>query len=135
MATTTTISDAFDALVPNAIPCNRYFVALWRRIPFFGGPEEGGWWGADNIPVKYTEVATEEAAEELRAKILARAKELSREASRVHGRACLDQLAWCEARGIDDSNDVFGEDDGAEEWWVSVQTELPEASYGNRHYE
>jgi hypothetical protein len=135
MATTNSnISQAFDFLVPDATPCQRYFVVLWRRIPFYGGPQEGGWWGADTIPVKYTEAATEEAAEQLRANILAHAEELSREASRDHGRACLTQLAWCEERGIDDSNSVFGEDDGAEEHFVTVQTELPEAQYGERHY-
>lgn len=134
MATNDNIRAAFKAIIPDATLAKPHYIVLWKRTPFYGGAEEGGWWGNDETPVAYHRVSTLEAAEELREQIEAKAKEMTAEASRAHGEGCLNQLAYCEARGIDDSNSVYGEDDGAESYYVTVQEEVPEASYGDRHY-
>ena len=84
--------------------------------------------------VKAMATKAREENEELRKQIEAEAAVQTAEASRAHGEACLNQLAWCEARGIDDSNSVYGEDDGAESYYVTVQENRPEATYGDRHY-
>lgn len=134
MATNNNILEAFKTVIPNATLAKPHYIVLWKRIPFFGGPEEGGWFGSDDIPEAYYRVSTLEAAEALRLQIKAKAKEMSADASRAHGEGCLNQLAWCEERGVDDSNSVYGEDAGAESYYVTVQEEIPEASYGERHY-
>jgi hypothetical protein len=120
--------------VESPVPCSKFYVVLWVNCPYYGGPEEGGWWGNDRIPQAYTECATEAQAEALRDRIEVLAQSLSSEASRDHGRTCLNQLAYCEARGIDDSNSVYGETDGEDSYDVSVQENRPEATYGDRHY-
>jgi len=134
MATSNNIFNAFMSALPDATLAKPHYIVLWKRTPFYGGPEEGGWWGNDETPVAYHRVSTLEAAEELRKQIEAEAAAHTAEASRAHGEACLNQLAYCEARGIDDSNSVYGEDDGAESYYVTVQEEVPEASRGDRHY-
>lgn len=135
MATTNNnIFNAFMANIPNATLAKPHYIVLWKRTPFYGGPEEGGWWGNDETPVAYHRVSTLEAAEELRAKIEAEAAAKTADAKREHGDKCLAQLAYCEARGIDDSNSVYGEDDGPETYFVTVQEDRPEATYGDRRY-
>ena len=46
-----------------AKPTGQFYVVLWQDSPYYGGPEEGGWWGTDRIPLQYASFATEEAAE------------------------------------------------------------------------
>jgi hypothetical protein len=134
MATNNNIFNAFMSALPSATLAKPHYIVLWKRTPFYGGPEEDGWWGNDEEPVAYHRVSTLEAAEELRKQIEAAAAAQTEEAKREHGDRCLAQLAYCEARGIDDSNSVYGEDHGAESYYVTVQKEVPEASYGDRHY-
>ena len=134
MATNNNIFNAFMSIIPDATLAKQHYIVLWKRVPFYGGPEEDGWWGNDEIPVAYHRVSTLEMAEELRKQIEAEAAAKTEEAKREHGDRCLNQLAWCEERGVDDSNSVYGEDDGAESYYVTVQEEAPEASYGDRHY-
>ena len=134
MATTNNILAAFNQIVESPVPCSKFYVVLWVNCPYYGGPEEGGWWGNDRIPQAFTECASECQANALRDRIEVLAKSLSSEASRDHGRTCLSQLAYCEARGIDDSNSVYGETDGEDSYDVTVQAEPPSARYGDRHY-
>jgi hypothetical protein len=51
-----------------------------------------------------------------------------------HGRACIAQLEHCEARGIEDSNSVFGEVDGPDRYKVRVSNKLPRAKYADRRW-
>jgi hypothetical protein len=128
------IHEAFMELVKEPIRCNRFYVVLWRKSQFYGGPQEGGWWGNDYIPEAYTRVDTREEAEALADRIEAMAKELSREAIMEHGRGCVAQLEWCEARGIEDSNSVFGEVGGPDEYYVEISENLPQAQFGDRQW-
>jgi hypothetical protein len=116
-----------------AKPTGHFYVVLWQDSPYYGGPEEGGWWGTDRIPLQYASFATEEAAEKAKSKIDMLAQEMSADAKRRHGQYCLEQCEWLEARGLDDS--YLREDDGEDSYSVSVQNTLPEARLGCRHYE
>ena len=125
---------AFEQVLADAAkPTGCYYVVLWQYGSYYGGPEEGGWWGTDTIPLKYATFSTEEAAENAKAKILVLATEMSQDARRRHGEYCLQQSAWLEERGLDD--DFLRQPDGADEYHVSVHETLPEASHGSRHYE
>lgn len=128
------IHEAFMKLVEQPIQCNRFYVVLWRRSQFYGGPEEGGWWGMDHIPEAYTRVDSREEAEALATRIEEMAKQLSRQAIMEHGRGCIAQLEWCEARGIEDSNSVFGEVGSPDEYYVQIGEELPRARIADRQW-
>ena len=112
-----------------------FYVTLWREEPYYGGPEEGGWWGRNLIPVAYQRFATEDAAHAAYNAVRKLADELTADAQRDHGDRCIAQLEFCEERGIDDSDSVFGHDDGAESYYVTVDNKLPEPMFGPRRYE
>jgi hypothetical protein len=130
------IEVAFAEICKEAVECVQgFYVVLWREEPFYGGPEEGGWWGRNLIPVAYQRFATSDAAHAASNAVRKLAAEMTADAQREHGRACLAQLEFCEERGIDDSDSVFGEDDGPESYYVTVDDKLPEPMFGSRHYE
>lgn len=128
------IFEAFNAIVESPIPCRRHFVVLWEHRPFYGGPEEGGWCSGDDIPMSYTSTFTSVEAVELRHRIMELAKNISKQAQEEYQATCSSQLQWCEDRGIHDSNSIFGEVDGPSRYYVTVQDELPNARFGERHY-
>ena len=39
------ISEAFFTACSEAQPAKQQVVSLYVDVPFYGGPEEGGWWG------------------------------------------------------------------------------------------
>jgi len=125
---------AFNAIVESPIPCRRHFVVLWEHRPFYGGPEEGGWWGADELPVSYCATSTEVEAVELRLRIMELAKDITKQAQEEYEATCSHQLQWCEDRNIYDCNSIFGEVDGPIRYYVTVTDELPNARFGERHY-
>ncbi len=121
------VKAAFDAVCGGG-----HFVCLMESEPYYGGPEEGGWWGADTRCVAYREYPTEAAALEARDRVRALAEELSADSRREYGRTCLEQTAWLEARGLDDS--FLPEVEGEVRYYVIVSTEVPEESFGSRTY-
>lgn len=57
------LAAAFDAvLAAEAKEPEEWYVVLMERVPFYGGPEEGGWWGSDSVVVKYAKFPDEELA-------------------------------------------------------------------------
>ena len=128
------IQEAFMKLVERPISCGKWYVVLWKEMQFYGGPEEGGWWGWDSVPESYVVVNTREEAIALAKRIVGLAAELSREAIMEHGRVCIAQLEHCEARGIEDSNSVFGEVGGPDRYKVRISNKLPRARYGDRQW-
>lgn len=130
------VQEAFFEVCAQAEPAKSIYVSLYVKQPFYGGPEEGGWWGADHKLVAYQQFPTQEAADAAEAKIKELAEQYTAEARRGHGERCNAELAWCEARGIDDSNSVFGEVDGPAEYYVRQEERPGESeSEGCRHYE
>lgn len=128
------IASAFGSVIKDATPCASYYVVLWRIVPFYGGPQEGGWWGEDRIPESYKEYSTMDAARQACDQVIETARQLGKEARRAHAEKCGRELDYCEARGIDDANSVFGEVNGADRYWVTVETELPEKRFGEREW-
>lgn len=130
------IEEAFFSVCDNAKPAKSCYVSLYAQIPYYGGPEEGGWWGNDCKLIAYKCYSTQEAADAAKTKVEELAKRLSEESKRKFGETCQSQLEWCEAHNIDDSNSVFGEVDGETKYFV-VQEDTPgkSESIGPRHYE
>jgi hypothetical protein len=128
------LNEAFFQVCRDAVPARSNYVSLYCTTPYYGGPEEGGWWGEDNTIVAHYKCQNEVEAETIREKIKELAKQLSEQAKRDFGLACSAQLSWLDARGLD--SDFLPEVDGEERYWVVVeQTPGEHASIGCRHYE
>lgn len=123
---------AFEAVCKEAKPAEGFYVCLMESVPFYGGPEEGGWWGRDTHLVAYQHYPTEEQADAAVKQVEKLAKELSDESRKDFGEQCLREMEWLNARGLD--ADFLPEPDGESEFYVLKCEGLPEESRGCRQY-
>jgi hypothetical protein len=125
--------EAFFEVCKNAKQAESYFVSLYTELPFYGGPEEGGWWGSDTELVAYQETTTEAYAKALLEQVKTLAEKLSKEARDDFGRQCQAECEWLEARGLD--ADYLPEVDGEQRYWVTVESRPgSHAHEGDRYY-
>lgn len=128
------ISAAFDAICTEAVPAAAHYVSLYRDEPFYGGPEEGGWWGRDTVLVSHVRVDTREHAEAIRAEVEKLAADLSKQARDGFNAQCAAECEWLEQRGLD--ADYLPEVDGEVSYRVAVEDRAGEHAYrGSRYYE
>lgn len=127
------MKQAFYAICREAKPAKAAYVSLYVRMPFYGGPEEGGWWGHDVELVAYERFDSEEAAVAALEAVEAYADRLSKEAKDAFNRQCAAECEWLEARGLD--ADFLPEVDGEAEYFVRVEASPGESAYqGDRYY-
>lgn len=126
------LQEAFEKVCSEAKPAQGYYVSLMAREPFYGGPEEGGWWGCDTNIIAYQYFPTEEAADAAALAVKTLAVELSQQAQREHGQQCLREMDWLDARGLD--ADYLREPDGPEDYFVLVSEGLPQEHRDSRCY-
>lgn len=126
--------EAFFSVCEDAQPAESHYLSLYVSVPYYGGPEEGGWWGSDTHLVAYKHFDTKESLEAAQAKVEALAVELNQQAQREFGEQCLNEMAWLDARGLD--ADYLPEVDGESRYFVSAE-DVPGSmvSQGCRHYE
>jgi hypothetical protein len=127
------VEDAFDAVCKEAKTAEVWYVCLMVNVSYYGGPEEGGWWGNDSRVVKYQAFSSEEAAEAAEQAVEKLARELTEQDRNEYGRKCLAEMEWLDARGLD--SDFLPEPDGPDEYYVIVSKGVPEDHNGCRHYE
>lgn len=127
------IQAAFEKVCSEAKQATGFYVCLMERCPYYGGPEEGGWWGSDTHVLAYQHYDTEEAAEAAKEAVQALAEEMNQTAQREFGERCLREMEFCDARGMD--YDELPEPDGENEYYVLMCEGLPEESRGCRNYE
>lgn len=128
------IEEAFFQVCRDAKPRARSYVSLYVNVPYYGGPEEGGWWGEDRLLVAYQECDCDEEAERLQEAVVALAEELTKDANRAFGESCRASCDWLDARGLD--ADFLPEVDGPESYWCTTEKTPGESvSLGCRHYE
>ena len=128
------IQEAFFDVLRDAKPAQGCYVSLYVRTPYYGGPEEGGWWGEDRHLVAYQWFPTEESAADAKEQVQKRADELNAQERAEFGEHCLRQLEWLEARGLD--SDFLPEPDGELVYYVTCEDIAGSgASQGCRHYE
>ena len=113
------IEEAFHQICREAVPAKSQYVSLYCESPFYGGPEEGGWWGSDTNLIASQCFDTAEAAEAAKEAVEELAKEMSAQAKQAFYQSCADQLAAAEARGIDP--DSLPEVDGEDRYFVVVE--------------
>lgn len=127
------VKNAFDEICQNAKNSGRFYVCLYCNRPYYGGPEDGGWWSSDDILIKYQEFCTEEAANAAYEKINQLAEELSQQARKEWSEYCRASMEWLDERGLD--ADFLPEVDGEEQYYVTVTNEIPTHHFGCTHYE
>jgi hypothetical protein len=111
------------------------FVSLYRNSRFYGGPEEGGWWGNDITLVATQRFPTEAQAEAAKARLEILRDKLNRGAQADHGDVCLDQLDACDWDG-EEAQARYGEVDGPEEYYVAIEeTPGSQEHRSSRYYE
>jgi len=123
---------AFHQICTDAKAPEAWYVCLLEQIQFYGGPEEGGWYGTDTEVIAYQEFPTKEAAETAREAVKALANELSRDSKRQYGEQCLRELDFAEARGVE-AESIFPEPDTSD-FIVRVYDHIPTPSHSDRHY-
>ena len=128
------ISQAFHQICKEAKPAQAHHVSLYAEAPFYGGPEEGGWWGHDIALVAHQSFASIEAAEAAKAKAEKLAEELSEESKKDFGDQCLKEMEWLDARGLD--ADFLPEPDGETNYFVTIEDAVGSQNHRDcRHYE
>jgi hypothetical protein len=128
------IKEAFFAVCDEAKAVEGHYVSLYVQIPYYGGPEEGGWWGSDTCLVAYFQCRTNEEAERVKEAVEKYAEGLNADARRTFGQQCLREIEWLEARGLE--ADYLPEVDGEESYYVMIEESVGEHEHrGCRHYE
>ena len=125
---------AFEFVCTNAVKREGVFLSVYRRSPFYGGPEEGGWWGEDVILEEYQAFDFVPDAElALRAISQAVVNE-THFAKQAYNDQCRRECDWLEERGLDDS--ALPEVNGPDSYFIRIETTRGSfESTGGRHYE
>lgn len=129
------ITDAFRQVCNQAEESEDRFVSLYCVVPYYGGPEEGGWWGRDVKLIATQVYPTEAQATAAKARVEELAKQLKADAHRDYGDLCRSQLESCGWDG-EEAQSRYGEVDGAEDYFVAIESNPgSRESRGCRHYE
>jgi hypothetical protein len=118
-------------------PRRKFYLVLRRSEQYYGGPEEGGWWGWDHLVEAFKMFASKEEAEQAYDQVQDYIKTLNRECAeaRLNGL----NRAYEDAVARDPAADLDGEDDnrcGLETHYsVDIEDHEPKDEYGPQHYE
>ena len=124
---------AWNEIIEDKEVAQECYLSLYEEIPYYGGPEEGGWWGHLHILKQYCKCPTLDYAEELRKKLEIHCKELTEEAKRANGEHCLHYIQQAEARNED--VDDYGYD-GPMSYYVIIESVAGQNQVTERsHYE
>ena len=127
------LEEAFFTVCANAQQVKGNYVSLYINEPFYGGAEEGGWWGSDTFLCASEWCATQEEAEAKLEAVKQLAKQLNKEAKDAFNQQCRDELDAADARGVD--YDTLREVDGEMTYWVcSEETKGEHISRGERQW-
>ena len=128
------IEAAFESLCKGAKEPKAIWVSLYCHERFYGGPEEGGWWGHDTKLVASHMFKTDEAAQDAVTQIRTLAESHTNEAAKAFHQQCREECDWLEARGLDD--DFLPEVRGHDDYFVLIEKRRgSHESQGCRHYE
>lgn len=130
---TNDILDAYLETIPDAEPSEIVYVSLYSNIPFYGGPEEGGWYGEDTVLIAYY-ACEKRIAKKLKKQINKLAKEKSKRELEKYGDHCLRTCEWLNQRGLDP--DYLPEPDGPVTYFVVVEKQPGSRThYDSRTYQ
>ena len=128
------IQAAYRKVCRNAETSDERFVSLYEESQYYGGPEEGGWYGTDMRLVETQRFASEATAYAVYTKIEAIAAAMTADSRAAWAQRCSDEVDWCDARGLD--ADYLPEPDGPSEYRVVIESVSGSRERrGSRHYE
>lgn len=133
MADSTYIKEAYQRVCKDTLKPESFWLTLYCSYPFYGGPEEGGWWGQDTVVKETKHFEFRDDAEKVKVLIDQEVSDLNIIAKSAYGKRCLHETEWLDARGLDD--DYLPEPDGEEKYFVVIESERGEQEhYGDRYY-
>jgi hypothetical protein len=125
---------AFEAVCVNAVKREGVFVSIYHRVPFYGGPEEGGWWSADVVLEEYQSFDFIDDAKAALNQITLYVGAENNASKLEYSKRCRRECDWLEARGLDD--DALPEVSGPDSYFVQIETTRGSfESTGARYYE
>jgi len=92
---------AWKEIVEDSEVAQECYLSLYENQPYYGGPEEGGWWGYRQILQQYCRCTSRDAAEMLMKKLENYCEQLSKEAKKADGDDCLQHMERADQRGED----------------------------------
>lgn len=111
-----------------------WYVTLYCTIPFYGGPEEGGWWGQDTAAEASQHYITRAEAERALRAVQDSADSMAQSAEREYGDWCIRSCEWLDVRGLDD--DYLPQVAGARGYYAALEAVAGSHSHrDSRHYE
>ena len=116
---TVEIQHAFHEVCKEAKLRENCFVSLYRIVPFYGGPEEGGWWGEHRMLQSYQAYPTFEQAMAAKEVVEELCKKMNENARKDYGDQCLKEMQWCDERNLD--YDSLPEVNGEDSYFVVVE--------------
>lgn len=132
------VKAAFDQVCAKAVVAESNYVSLYVELPFYGGPEEGGWWSSDTELVAFQEVSSEAEAKAIKEQVEKLAESLSEQARQRFYEQCAREVEYVEQRDpMADVSDYFpAEPDGEERYWVATESKPGSLKReGSRYYE
>ena len=125
--------ERFFAFCNEAQPPIAVFVSLYYTERFYGGPEEGGWYGSDSRLVASQQFTDADKAQAVVDAMLDNVAQANEDERRRNGEGCLASMAWLDARGLD--ADFLPPPDGDAKYSVSIEEVKGEGAYcDDRHY-
>ena len=124
---------AWNEIIEDREVAQECYLSLYENVPYYGGPEEGGWWGSLHILKEYCKCSSREAAEMLMEKLQERCEQLNKESKKADGEDCLRHMERADQRGED--VDDYGYD-GPSTYYMLIESapgQNQQTSY--RHYE
>lgn len=123
------MEDAFWQVCADAEVPERPCVSLYKISRWYGGPEEGGWWGTTVALVSYLRCTTRDEAQDRANAVQDFARKATEEARKANANMCLSQCEAAWARGMDPDEMYPGEPDDADEFVVYVENVPGEHQY------
>lgn len=128
------IQAAYRKVCRDASASDERFVSLYEESQYYGGPEEGGWYGTDMRLVETQRYASEATAYAVYTQIEEAAKSMTADSRAAWAQRCSAEMDWCEDRGLD--ADYLPEPDGPSEYRVVIEAVAGSRECrGPRHYE
>lgn len=128
----TYLKAAFEEACTSAVKPQGFFVTMYEHVPFYGGPEEGGWWGNDTVVAASQHFGFKEEAEKALAKVKELAEQFSATAKKAFNQQCANECDWLEKRGLEDG--FLPEVDGETRYTVMLETERGASEHHDERY-
>jgi hypothetical protein len=110
---------AWDEIIEDSEVAQECYLSLYENVPYYGGPEEGGWWGYLQILQKYCKCSSHKQAEMLSDKLRKHCEELTEDAKKADGEDCLRHMERADRRGEDVSDDGY---EGPSTYFMQIES-------------